>query len=133
MTTTQVQIRFSDIDMLMHVNNVNLQYFFDIGKSDYMKQVLHIDGLFRETGVVAVTNTLNYYATVLLEEKIAVTTKVEKMGNKSITFFQEIVNQETKAVKADSRSVLVCFDATTQSGVLIPDEWRERISQYENI
>lgn len=133
MITTDIQIRYSDIDTLMHVNNVNLQYFFDIGKSDYMREVLSINGVFEGVGVVAVTNTLNYYKTTLLEEKIVVTTEVKKLGTKSVTFFQEIINRESGEKKADSLSVLVCFDVPTQSGVVIPDEWREKIAAYENL
>ena len=30
-TETDIQIRFDDIDMLGHVNNVNLQHYFDLG------------------------------------------------------------------------------------------------------
>lgn len=40
MTTTPIQMRFADVDMLGHVNNVNQQHYFDVGKSDFFAQVL---------------------------------------------------------------------------------------------
>ena len=33
MTTTPIQMRFADVDMLGHVNNVNQQHYFDVGKA----------------------------------------------------------------------------------------------------
>ena len=40
MIETQIQMRFADIDVLGHVNNVNQQNYFDLGKCDFYKQVL---------------------------------------------------------------------------------------------
>lgn len=35
MIETQIQMRFADIDVLGHVNNVNQQHYFDLGKSTF--------------------------------------------------------------------------------------------------
>lgn len=35
MIETQIQMRFADIDVLGHVNNVNQQHYFDLGKCDF--------------------------------------------------------------------------------------------------
>ena len=40
MIETKIQMRFADIDVLGHVNNVNQQHYFDLGKCDFYKQVL---------------------------------------------------------------------------------------------
>ena len=43
MIETQIQMRFADIDVLGHVNNVNQQHYFDLGKCDFYKQVLVLE------------------------------------------------------------------------------------------
>ena len=40
MIETKIQMRFADVDMLGHVNNVNQQHYFDLGKSDFFRRVL---------------------------------------------------------------------------------------------
>ncbi len=35
-------MRFADVDMLGHVNNVNQQHYFDVGKSDFFRSVLDL-------------------------------------------------------------------------------------------
>ncbi len=42
-TETDIQIRFADIDILGHVNNVNLQHYFDLGKTAFYREVLEVD------------------------------------------------------------------------------------------
>lgn len=37
---SKIQIRFADADCLNHINNVNLQHYFDIGKMDFYEKVL---------------------------------------------------------------------------------------------
>lgn len=131
MITSDIQIRYSDIDTNLHVNNINLQYFYDIGKHDYFKEVVGIGGVWDKVGIAAVNTNSNYYKTTKYEDNIVVTTCVRKLGNKSITMYQEILERDTNIKKSDSVSILVSLDIATQSGVEIPTHWREAISKYE--
>lgn len=123
---TKIQIRFADIDLLGHVNNVNLQHYFDLGKTDFYNRVIGIDPL--PTGgniypITASTQT-DYMAQTCPAEPIYVETHVEKFGNKSMTLMQHIVSHATGEMKARSRSVMVAFDFARQESVAIPREWR---------
>jgi acyl-CoA thioester hydrolase len=53
------------------------------------------------------------------------------LGNKSMTFDQNIINSENSEVLASAQVVLVAFDYHTNATIPLPDIWRERISQYE--
>lgn len=35
MIETKIQMRFADVDMLGHVNNVNQQHYFDLAKATF--------------------------------------------------------------------------------------------------
>ena len=119
MTTTPIQMRFADVDMLGHVNNVNQQHYFDVGKSDFVAQVLDPAPNWKQEGLITVSTYNDYLA------QIAVLTRIEKVGNKSFTLFQQIVNTATQEVKTQSRSVLVAFDFVAQVSIPLLEPWRK--------
>ena len=67
MIVTKIQIRFADIDVLGHVNNVNLQHFFDQGKVDYIQKVLGLSGVWRKEGFVQARTETDYLAQVFMK------------------------------------------------------------------
>lgn len=121
---TDIQIRFADIDILGHVNNVNLQHYFDLGKSDYFHRAMGLAKL--PTGVypIIAATQIDYHAQTLPDERIYVETALEKVGTKSLTLLQRVVSRNGDEVKATSRSVMVAFDFGRQESVPVPTEWR---------
>ena len=93
MTTTPIQMRFADVDMLGHVNNVNQQHYFDVGKSDFFAQVLDPAPNWKQEGLITVSTYNDYLAQIRYGEPIAVLTRIEKVGNKSFTLFLEYSGQ----------------------------------------
>lgn len=126
-----IQMRFADVDMLGHVNNVNLQHYFDLGKSEYFLKVLDTPVERRREGLIQKATNTVYEAQTRLSEPIEVRTRIIKLGGKSITFRQEVANSETGEVKAISESVLVAFDFEAQTSIEIPQAWRKTIEAYE--
>lgn len=90
MTTTPIQMRFADVDMLGHVNNVNQQHYFDVGKSDFFAQVLDPAPNWKQEGLITVSTYNDYLAQIRYGEPIAVLTRIEKVGNKSFTLFSRL-------------------------------------------
>ena len=129
MTTTPIQMRFADVDMLGHVNNVNQQHYFDVGKSDFFAQVLDPAPNWKQEGLITVSTYNDYLAQIRYGEPIAVLTRIEKVGNKSFTLFQQIVNTATQEVKTQSRSVLVAFDFVAQVSLPLVEPWRKRVGK----
>lgn len=117
--------------MFGHVYNGQYQQFFDLGKSEYFSHVLKSDCYWNEQGLV-MANTNNTYITPTYPgEKIVVSTRISKIGNKSITIEQEMVNIDTNEVKATSTSIVVGYNGETKETIVIPDEWRTRIARHE--
>lgn len=133
MITTRIQIRWNDIDSLGHVYNGQYQQYFDLGKSDYFKEVLHMDTNWMTTGrgTITASTTTNYFAPTILQEPIEIQSEIESIGTKSMVFMQRMVNIETRQLKAESRSVHVGYNPITQQSFVISDEWREMIAQYQ--
>ncbi len=126
-TETDIQTRFADFDALGHVNNVNLQHYFDLGKVDYYRRAIGLEMGERVFPITAATQT-DYLAQTRPDDSIYVETELEKIGNKSMTLVQRIVSRRTGEVKANSRSIMVAFDFERQETVPVPEPWRTAIA-----
>lgn len=127
---TPIQIRFSDIDIFRHVNNVAQQMYFDVGKTDYYCKVFGHDILYDNLRIVTVATSTSYMSQIRHHDDIAVTTQTRHIGNKSMELFQQIIRRETdgrQTVCSESTSTMVAFDFEAQQGVRVPDEWRKKI------
>ncbi len=123
MHKTPIQIRFNDVDQMGHVNNAVIMEYLDLGKdaffsgrglsptkSDFTVMVVHYDVDFRKQ--------IHYH------DQIEVTTEVEKIGNKSITVLQRVVNTETGEFCVECRTVMAGYRRSTSSSEVIPPEVR---------
>ena len=123
---TEIQKRFSDIDSFRHVNNVSQQMYFDVGKMEYYEQVLGDEVLLGDLRIITVSTSTSYMGQIRPEDRIAVTTCVERIGTKSLTLLQRIVADDG-TVRSQSRSVMVAFDFEAQQSVPVPDAWRRAL------
>ena len=133
-TETPIQKRFSDVDIFRHVNNVAQQMYFDVGKTDYYRKVLGHDILYDNLRIVTVSTATSYQSQIRHDDDIYVTTETERIGNKSMVLFQQIIRRESDGrltVCSESRSTMVAFDFAAQEGVRVPDEWRSLIGGEE--
>ena len=122
---TEIQKRFSDVDPFQHVNNVSQQMYFDVGKMEYYEQVLGDEVLLGDLRIITVSTSTSYMGQIRPEDRIAVTTCVERIGNKSLTLFQQLVVDGR--VRSESRSVMVAFDFARQLSMPVPEAWRTRL------
>lgn len=124
MHTLPLQLRFNDIDMMGHVNNAVIMEYFDLGKEAFFSS----HGLPPTKGdftVMVVHYEVDFKAQIHYHDSILVTTEVEKLGNKSLTLMQRIVNSETGAVCVECRTVMAGYRRSTSCSEVIPPEVRE--------
>lgn len=127
MTETKIQMRFADVDRLGHVNNVNLMHYYDLGKNDYFERTMGAIVGFEHHGLITAATNCSYLDQVKPGENIAVRTKVVKVGNKSFSVFQQVIDTDTGKLKSESTAVMVTFDFFKQESIPIPDPWREAL------
>ena len=115
-----IQSRFGDFDAFAHVNNNAYLQYYDLGKARFLSDLLgHICSP-SELGAVIVNINCNFFAPSLMNEPLAVQTGCLKLGDRSFTLFQQIVNPQTGSVKGNATTVLAGFDIATQSSAPIP-------------
>ena len=123
-----LQIRFNDIDQMGHVNNAVIMEFFDLGKDHFFRA----RGLPPEEGdftVMVVHYEVDFRSQIHKTDAIAVETEVERIGNKSLTVLQRIVEQGTGRLCAECRTVMAGYRRSTSSSEVIPDEVKRWLSK----
>ena len=118
--TYPVQLRFSDVDQLGHVNNSVYFSLYDLGKTAYMRDVLGERVDYRRTSMVVANLNANFFAPSTVH-----------LGNKSFVLWQRAVCEDSGEVKCECRTVMVAFDAETQQAIPIPQAWKEAIARFE--
>ena len=129
--TIPIQLRFNDFDALGHVNNSVYFSFYDLGKTDYFRNVIPEMTTDQHVGVVIANIQVNFLLPVYPQENVAVQTAVTEIGHKSFKLLQQLIDLDTNEVKCICNTVMVGFDAQTKTTRPISDEWRKAINQYE--
>lgn len=131
MHTLPIQLRFNDTDALGHVNNGTYMAFYDLGKIAYFEALFgrKIDP--QNTGVVVAHLETDFLEPVFLNDDLAVQTRIDRIGNKSFTLYQQLIDRRTGIVKSTCKVVMVGYDFETRTTQQITDEWREAVTRYE--
>jgi len=124
-----IQVRFSDLDVLGHVNNTIYFSYFELARVHYFRELLGIDWDWRQHGIVLVKNEAEYLKSVLISHTPEVFVFTETIGIKSFTLGYELkVNDE---VFVKGRSVQVCYNAKTQQTIVIPEEMKSALMKIQ--
>lgn len=128
-----VQMRFSDVDGLGHVNNGVYNDYYDIGRMYYMCDVLGwLPGdSGRDNQLVVVNTETDFIGQILLGQSIEVLTRVVSLGNKSLRMVQWIVASGSEEPLSVCESVMAGFQRSTGTSFVLPDEWRKAIDGFE--
>lgn len=128
MHTTPIQIRFNDVDQMGHVNNAVIMEYLDLGKDAFFSAhgVPPTKGDFT---VIVVHYEVDFRAQIHYHDSIQVETAIEKLGNKSLTVMQRVVNTDSGAVCVECRTVMSGYRRSTASSAVIPDEVRQWLSR----
>ena len=134
MHRSPIQIRFSDIDILNHINNAKFPSFMEIGRMKYFQDAISNHHNWKETGVIVANYTMDFRIPIYLNDQLFIETEVTAIGTKSITFaYRFIVEGDAgPIVKATGTSVLVCFHYIENRSMEVPSLWRNRINAFQN-
>lgn len=122
-----IQVRFSDCDMLQHVNNAVYLNYFEEARIHYFRQLLGSDWDWNREGILLRKNELEYLKPVFLHDKVEISCFLKHIGDKSFTLSYEVsVNQE---IRTTGTSVLVCFDNQLKRSITIPVKMRQGLDK----
>lgn len=126
-----IQIRFNDVDRYGHVNNNAYFAYYDLGKDEYLRNVLRTN--YRGTDVVPVIANINadFILPIFYGDEIVMETRVSHIGQKSFTLKQRAINLRTNKMVCQCSTVMVCFNLKTQESALLPEAYRKAFEDYE--
>lgn len=128
-----IQIRMSDLDPFIHVNNGAQCHLFDYGRSSYLEAVFGDKIDWAKLDLVLVHLELDFAAPVEFNDAILCETKIYEIGNKSLKMIQQLRDTHTNTVKTICKSVIVGFDRETKSSIPIQEIYKEKIRNYEGL
>ncbi|MDR0420535.1 MAG: acyl-CoA thioesterase [Prevotellaceae bacterium] len=126
----KLQIRFSDIDRLGHVNNSIYSQYFDVARLDYLKHTIGKFIAWHEKTVVIVHIDNDFLIPTLIDDTIFAVSQVVKIGNRSIAMNQQIVDDKGN-IKVKSHCVFSTVDVKTGTSFPVPEEWKKCIEDFE--
>lgn len=126
-----LQIRFSDIDMLGHLNNNVYLTFMDLAKIRYFSAVKGTPITAQDLAMVVVHIDCDFLAPTFLDDNIEVWTRVTRIGDRSLNLEQRIVNADTGEVKCIGRTVMAGYDPATALGAPLREDWITLIEAFE--
>lgn len=111
-----VQTRFTDIDILGHVNNNVYFSMMDLAKIDYIHTIS--EGTMSVTDIRSVVVNVNcdFFEPSYFNEPLQVWTAVTSVGTRSFVIEQRIINSATRRTKCMARTTLAGFDPATARG-----------------
>ena len=122
---TPIQPRFADFDSFGHANNIAQQSYFDVGKAELFQELWRLTGALKRIPAMIVSVQNDFFAQIQMMDRVEVVTRIDSIGEKSLTLQQSIMCGDKECSR--SRTVMVCYDAETQSSVPVPDKWREYV------
>jgi acyl-CoA thioester hydrolase len=129
----KIQIRFSDIDKINHVNNAVYLNYFETSRVNYFDTVFNGRNNWDKQGFVLARNEINHINPIHLEDDIYCLTKVTKLGTKSLTLKNAVLKKVNNSYIecANGIGILVAMNYETRESIELPEEWKKLINAFE--
>lgn len=128
-----IEVRYGDLDPQGHVNNAKHLTYFEQARVAYMIELglFTRDQAFMEIGVILADVHITYLEPVHFGQNIKVGVHATRLGEKSMTWEQNVVDTESGRELAKGEVVMVTYNYHEERTISIPQEWREKIQGYE--
>ncbi len=130
-----IEVRYGDLDPQGHLNNAKYLTYFEAGR---IKYIVHL-GLFDHgqsflnVGMIMADAHVTFKSAVEYGMNVQVGVRISRLGHKSMDSHYTIVDADTGEELASGSSVLVAYDYRSSRTIPIPENWREKIAQFEGL
>jgi acyl-CoA thioester hydrolase len=118
-----------DNDVYGHINNVAFYSYFDTAANHYL---IHEGALDVHDGPViglVVESTCRYHAPAAYPDALSVGVRVERLGDRSVTYGIAVFRQGEDVAVADGTFVHVFVDRATRRPITIPPQLRAALER----
>jgi acyl-CoA thioester hydrolase len=125
-----VRPRFRDTDAMGHLNNAVYATYFEVARTEYWRRLTG-DSNYQRVPFILAHTTIDFRSPAFVHEMLEVGIKIGRLGTKSFEFGYRIVEQETRRLVCEGRSVQVIFDYEQNLSYALPDALRSAIEAFE--
>ena len=124
---TELRVYYSDTDHGHVVYYSNYLKWFEIGRTEILRQVGYDYSDFEKQNLIApvVEVKCNYKQPARYNDIIIIKTTIDNIGNSSIKFNYDIIRKNDKVVLANGYTINVFVNMKTQESTPIPEELRK--------
>ena len=126
---TLLRVRLRDLDHMKHVNNAVYATYMEQARMDYFTDVLGIG--IDDVEMALVSSHIEFENQVRYGGQLRVQIRVPELGTTSFPLEYRFVDGED--VAATARTVQVVLDEAGETTRAIPDPWREKIVDHEDL
>lgn len=127
-----IQTRFSDIDILGHINNNVYFSYMDLAKVAYIDTISEGSMTVSDIRSVVVNVNCDFYEPAYFKEPLQVWTAVTSVGNRSFVIEQRVVNADNGRTKCIGRTTLAGFDPATARGADLDPVLTAAVAAFEH-
>lgn len=129
----EVQVRYGDLDPQAHVNNAKYFTYTEQARVAYIQELNLWDGdSFMNFGFILAEAQMSFKSPIFFGQRVRVGVTVTEIRNKSLLMEYVIEDPETTEQLATGNSVLVAYDYRERETMLVPEDWRRTIGNFEN-
>ena len=129
-----LQVRFSDIDGYMHVNNGVFFNYLEHARALYLHQVCRWD--FSTIGAVVANINLDFYQPINFFDELQAYVRCVRLGTTSFTFEQVLMGKKHHGhavVFAGASVTMVTIDMKTMKPSPLPDDYGTKIRKQDGL
>ena len=123
------KVRFSDCDMMGHVNNAVYFSYFEDARIHYFNQIIQKKWDWKKNGVILKKNEITYHSPLFLNDVFETKIQLDSIGNKSFSISYKLT-KETILV-ATGCSILIRYNYNTNTTICIDEEWKNILQQLK--
>ncbi|MCW8354751.1 acyl-CoA thioesterase [Marinomonas pontica] len=127
---TRIKVRGYHLDLFQHVNNARYLEFIEEGRWAFFDEFFDQEDWMQQDFVWPVVNiNINFKSEANFGDLLEVQTRYTKIGNRSITMKQTIINVKNNDLVVEADVTYVCFSKAAKAAIPFPDDLREKVQQ----
>jgi acyl-CoA thioester hydrolase len=131
-TNYPIEVRFSDLDPLWHVNNARFISFIEQARHRYLYDTGLYDGKdFWSLPLIVGDVHCRYRNPIQLGDAVTVSIGVTRIAEKTITMEYDMTGANGTPLYATAETIMVGYDYQSKTSMPIPDEIRKKLEDYE--
>lgn len=130
--TTDIDVRFRDLDAMGHVNNAVVFTYFEMGRINFFGQILKSTAP-PDFNFILAHISCDYIKQILLPDPLRLHMCTGKIGHKSFQF-RYVLRDRMNAdiVFAKGESVQVCYDYKRNQTFALPESIKAKLLDYRH-